>query len=249
MKLLPEFPGVDGSQQDSTRMLLFRSPPPSPIGLRVGQSARSRYRFSLPPLPALRKEDNKRTANMGSKAPTITTGLSIGQVHHIAGSVNAAVKNATEAEKYLAGKGWMAPGESPTLDILARVLFATMVHSKNLPWPASTSIAAVTYLLTAKQEEGLLERLTDITTLHIKDTLDSVMSNLHVKLDQHIKSIGDAAQIQNDLTNKLAKTQETLEETAQKAITTTKTYSQVAATTPTFTQTPAPPVLIGQIRV
>ena len=194
-------------------------------------------------------ENNKRTTEMGLKTPTIMTGLSIGQVHHIAGSVNAAVKNATEAEKYLAGKGWMAPGESPSLDILARVLFATMVHSKNLPQPVSTSIAAVAYLLTTKQEEGLLEKLTDTITLHIKDTLDSVTSDLHVKLDQHIQAISDATQTQSDLTDKLAKTQETLEEIAQKAITTTKTYSQVAATTSTFTQTPAPPVSIGQIRI
>ena len=152
----------------------------------VSQSEVATVFLYLP--PALRTGDAKRTTTMGSRQPTITTGLSISQVHTIAGSVNTAVKNATEAKSYLASKGWMAPGESASMDVLAKVLFAAMVHSAKLSPLTSATIASVAYLLTAKQEEGLLEKLTD-----------------------------------------------------------TRTYSQVAATTPTHIPTPTPTPLINQI--
>ena len=213
----------------------------------VSQSEVATVFLYLP--PALRTGDAKRTTTMGSRQPTITTGLSISQVHTIAGSINTAVKNVMEAKSFLASKGWMAPGESASMDVLAKVLFAAMVHSAKLSPSMSTTIASVAYLLTAKQEEGLLEKLTDTISLHIKDTLDSITSDMHVKLDQHIQQIAETAQAQTTLTEKLTKAQEQMDKTAQKVITTTRTYSQVAATTPTHTPTPTPPPLINQIHL
>ena len=180
---------------------------------------------------------------------TITTNLEIGQIHNIASSVNAAVKNAVEAKSYLATKGWIAPGETASMDVLARVLFATMIHSKNLPQAASSSIAAVAYLLTAKQETGILENLTDHISLHIKDTIDSITSDLHVKLNQHIQAASETAKKQSDLTDKLIKTQEQLEESTNKVLATPRTYSQVAAAAPTHAPTPTPRESITQIRI
>ena len=154
---------------------------------------------------------------MGSKQPTITTGLTVAQVHKIASSVNPAVKNATEAKSFLASKGWIAPGDPVSMDVLAKALFATVVHSSKLPQATSTTIASIAYLLTEKQEDGILENLTNTISLHIKDTLDSITSDMHVKLDQHIQQITETAQTQTTLTDKLIKAQEHLEETAQKS--------------------------------
>ena len=186
---------------------------------------------------------------MGSKQPTITTGLSLDQVHTIASSVNTTVKNATEAKSYLASKGWIAPGVPASADVLAKVLFAAMIHSTKLTPVTSATIASVAYLPTVRQEEGMLEKLTDTISLHIKDTLDSITSNMHVKLDQHIQQITKTAQVQLTLTDKLVKAQEQLEETTQKAITTTRTYSQVAATTPAHAPTPTPLTSLNRIRL
>ena len=186
---------------------------------------------------------------MGSRQPTITTGLSISQVHTIAGSINTMVKNVMEAKSFLALKGWIAPGEAASVDVLAKVLFTTMVHSIKLSTATSASIASVTYLLTVTQEEGLLEKLTDTISLHIKDMLDSITSDMHVKLDQHIQQIMETTQAQTTLTKKLVKAQEQMDKTTQKVITTTRTYSQVTATTPMHIPTPPPPPSINQIRL
>ena len=229
-------------------MLLFQSPPPSPVGLCVGQSVRSSYSFSLSP-PALCIGDTKRTTTMGSRQPTITTGLLMSQVHTIAGSVNTAVKNVTEAKSFLASKGWIALEEPASADVLVKVLFAAMVHAPKLPPVMSATIASVAYLLTEKQEEGLLEKSTDSISLHIKDTLDSITSDMHVKLDQHIQQVAETAQAQTVLTEKLVKAQEQMDEMTQKIITTTRMYSQVAATTPTHIPTLAPTPSINQIRL
>ena len=85
---------------------------------------------------------------------------------------------------------------------------------------------------------------TNNISLHIKDTLDSLTSDLHVKLDQHIQATSETAQTQKELTENLIQAQKHLNKTTQKAISTTKTYSQAAAailmaTAPT--QTPPPP--------
>ena len=175
------------------------------------------------------------TPRRTSGQPSITVGQTIAQIHSIAGLANLAVKNADDARNHLFTKGWITPRETIALEVLARVLFATVVDTSKLPQTASMAIASVAYLLTEKLETGILENATNHLTLHIKDTLDSITSDLHVKLDQHIQNIAEAAQKQTDLTDKLTKTQEKLEETTQKAATTTRTYSQVAVAPPTLT--------------
>ena len=183
-----------------------------------------------------------------STQPTITMGMKNAEVFTLTSAVNPAVKSAMEATTYLANKGWTAPGEAPSLEVLSRVLFAVVVHSK-LPAPMSVTIAAVAYLLTETQEKGIMENLTDHISLHIKDTLDSITFGMHVKLDEHIQVINDTTQKQANLTDKLIKTQEKLDNTTQKALATTKTYSQAAATAPTHAPQPAPPASINQVRM
>ena len=72
---------------------------------------------------------------------------------------------------------------------------------------------------------------------------------MHIKLDQHIQQIVETTQAQTTLTEKLTKAQEQMDETAQKVITTTRTYSQVAATTPTHIPTLTSTLSINQIRL
>lgn len=185
-----------------------------------------------------------------SSQPAITTTQPLTQVHATASAVNGAVKNALEARNHLFSKGWIAPGEMIALEVLARVLFATIVDLLRIPQATSTNMAAVAYLLTEKMEEGIMENMANHISLHIKDTLNLLTSNLHIKLDQHIKAASETVQTQTMLTEKLIKAQEHLNETTQKAITTTRTYSQVAATTPTMNiQPPAPQVSLDKVRM
>lgn len=146
----------------------------------------------------------------------------------------------------------MSPGETIAIETLARVLFAIIIDGPKIPQAASTNILAVAHLLNEKLENGIMENMANNISLHIKDTLDSLTSDLHVKLDQHIQSASETAQAQKELTENLIQAQKHLDETTQKAISTTKTYSQAAATIPTTTapiRTPPPPMSLNQIRL
>ena len=185
----------------------------------------------------------------GSSQPIITRTQSLGQIHAIANSVSGAVKNASDAKGHLCAKGWIAPGETITQEVLARVLFATIVNATKLPQVVTADVTSVAYLLTEQMEEGILDKLANDISFHIKETPDSLTSDLHVKLGQHIQSANEAAQVQTSLTDKLIQAQEKMDETTLKAMTTTRTYSQVAATAPTYTPAPPPPVSIDQVRL
>lgn len=175
-----------------------------------------------------------------SSQQTITGTMPLIQVHSTMQSITSAVKNATEAKSHLATKGWSAPGERIALDVLTRILFAVIADTPRLHASASATIASVAYLLTETQQDGLLEDMANKISLHIKDTLDSITSDLHVKLDQHVQAVVETAQSQATLTDKLIKAQEKLDETTQKALT-SKTYSQVVASGTPTVQTTLPP--------
>ena len=165
-------------------------------------------------------------------------------------TINRAVKNATEAKNHLFSKGWIAPGEIVALEVLARVLFAIVTDTSKLPQSASTTITSVAYLLTKKMKEGIMEDMANHISLHIKDTLDSLTSDLHTKLDHHIQTANKTAQHQSTLTAKLIQAQEKLNKTTQKVVTTTRTYSQVAATAVTpNARTPTQPISLAQVRI
>ena len=152
----------------------------------------------------------------------ITKDRPIIQVHSMMQSITGAVKNTKEARGNLQTKGWIAPGEKASLDVLARVLFASITTEK-IPARASTAISSVTYLLTEKQEKGILSDIADKISLHIKDTLDSLTTDLHAKLNQHVQAVNKTAQSQATLTDKLLLAQKNLDKTTQKALTNTKT--------------------------
>lgn len=179
-----------------------------------------------------------------------TTTQTLTQIHTTAQAVNGAVKNAMEARNHLFSKGWMAPGETVALEVLARILFAIITDGPKLPPAASTNILAVAHIITEKLEEGIMEKTANHVSLHIKDTLDSLTSDLHIRLDQHIQAASETTQTQKALTEKLIKAQEHLDETTQKAVTTARTYSQVAATAPT-PNIPAPTsqISLDQVRM
>ena len=164
-------------------------------------------------------------------------------------SIAGAVKNVKEARGSLQTKGWITPGEKASLNVLARVLFASIATEK-IPPGVSVAISSVAYLLTKRQEKGILFDMADKISLHIKDTLDSLTSDLHAKLDQHVQAVNETAQSQATLTDKLLLVQKNLDETTQKALTNTKTYSQIVATgTPNTQTTLPPPVSFSQVQL
>ena len=186
---------------------------------------------------------NRRSTPVISKTDTIP------QIHSIMSSVAGAVKNAKEAKSHLRTKNWIAPGEKVSIEVLARILFAA-VTSEKIPQAASTTICSVAYLLTENLEDGILFDMADKISMHIKDTLDSLTSDLHVKLDQHVQAVNETAQSQAALTDKLLLAQKNLDDTTQKALTNTKTYSQIVATgAPTGPAPLPPPVSFSQVRL
>lgn len=161
-----------------------------------------------------------------------------------------AVKNAEDAKSHLTTTGWVAPGESFAMETLARVLFATVANIPKIPPAATTVLTSVAYILTEEMETGTVASVADKISAHIKDTIDTLTTNLHDRLDQQVKAVSETAQSQATLTESLLKAQEKLDETTQNVL--KKTYSQAAAAaavTPTFTQTPTPPISADQIRI
>ena len=139
-------------------------------------------------------------------------------------SITGAVKNAKEARGSLQTKGWITLGEKASLDTLTRVLF-TSIAAEKIPPQVLVAISSVAYLLTKRVEKGILSDMTDRISTHIKDTLDLLTLDLHVKLDQHVKAANKTAQSQAALTDKLLLAQKNLDETTQKALMNTKIYS------------------------
>ena len=143
----------------------------------------------------------------------------------------------------------MAPGEPVTLETLARVLHTVVANTK-LPQPTVTILSSVAYILMDQMETGILANYTDKISLHINETFTALITDLHDRLDQQVKAVTETAQSQATLTANLLKAQEKLEETTQTIL--KKSYSQApatAATTPTYTQTPTPPVSADQVRL
>ena len=161
-----------------------------------------------------------------------------------------AVKNSDEARGHLLSTGWVAPGESFAAETLARVLFATVANSPRLAQATATVLTSVAYILTEEMEMGIMANVADKISSHIRDTMSTLTTDLHDRLDQQVKAVSKTAQAQATLTESLLKAQEKLDETTQNVL--KKTYSQAvaaAATTPTFTQNPTPQISADQIRL
>lgn len=155
---------------------------------------------------------------------------SIEQVHKTMQSIVSVVKNMKEVKSHLHTKGWVTLGETVSLEVTAKVLFATVANTKLLQ-EASTVVMSVAYLLTNKLEEGILQGTANKISLHIKDMPDSITSDLHVKLDQHVQAVNEAAQSQATLTDKLMLAQEKLDEATEKTIMTSKLSQPVSQPT------------------
>ena len=181
-----------------------------------------------------------------------TRAQSLEQIHENMRTVVPTIKNATEARSHLTAKNWLYPGEAISLEILARTLFSVIAESKLQP-PQANVLAAVAYLITDQIEEGIAHTIGNALTKRLLDSLIPVTANIQNNLEQHIQSITDSAKTYADITEKLQSTQEKLEETAQRVNANTRTYSQVAATTPNTlpaNSLPVPPnVSYSQIQI
>jgi hypothetical protein len=171
------------------------------------------------------------------------------QVQATASAICSTVKNTEDARHYLAGKGWLIAGESVALDILARTLFALVIESK-LNQQASATISAVAFLITENHENQAKKELTDKITKHLKETFNTLATDLCSKIDQQAQSLQAAAQSHTTLTESLKQTHEKLDEVSQKMATNVKSYSQVAASPPPASSPPlAHPISLSQVQI
>ncbi|KAF9789347.1 hypothetical protein BJ322DRAFT_1018027 [Thelephora terrestris] len=166
----------------------------------------------------------------------------IEQVHESMRAIPSAVKNAEEARTYLYTKCWLTPADQITLETLARTLFGIVLDpSAKLNKEAANPILAVAYLITEKLEDNIRLNVADTITKHLLDALLPITNNIQEKFNTHLQAITDSNKSYLELNEKLQQTQERLEDSAQKATTPIRTYSQAAATPPTQPPPPFPP--------
>ena len=167
----------------------------------------------------------------------------------MASAVCSTVKNAESARQYLFGKGWLIAGESVALDILARTLFALVVGGK-LDQTTSATVSSVAFLITESYENSIKKDLAEKLTHQLKETLDTLATDICNKIDQQTSSLRAAAQSHSTLTDNLKQTQEKLDEVSQKMATNVKSYSQVVSSTPATSSPPlATPVSLSQVQI
>ena len=163
-----------------------------------------------------------------SPAGPATRGNTREQLHATAIAIPGAVKNALEAKIFLHAKGWIFENEKPTLDNLARTLFALSAEGK-IPIPALNAISAVAYLLTEILEESTNHKIADAFTSHIHNTVTTVAAQeLANSIAELLKE--PIAALTEDLKRKVDAHAQSLEEVTQRAATQVRTYSQIAAT-------------------
>jgi len=160
--------------------------------------------------------------------PTITNGQPLERVHATVNAIAGTVKNADDARTFLFSKGWIIAGEPVALDTLARTLFAAAIEPK-VPTAVANATIAVAYLLTERLENGIKQGVANKLTEYVQESIDMLTSDLQDKIGQYVQAIEDTTQAQTAITEKLQKTQERMEETAQSAV---RTYSQIASTPP-----------------
>jgi hypothetical protein len=166
----------------------------------------------------------------------------IEQVHESMRAIPSAVKNAEEARTYLYTKCWLTPADQITLETLARTLFGIVLDPPaKLNKEAANPILAVAYLITEKLEDNIRLNVADTITKHLLDALLPITNNIQEKFNTHLQAITDSNKSYLELNEKLQQTQERLEDSAQKATTPIRTYSQAAATPPTQPPPPFPP--------
>lgn len=192
-------------------------------------------------------------AGRAPRTPNVTPSIPLPQVHNLASAIPGAVKNAQDAKAYLFASGWCLPGETVALDTLARTLFSVVVDGK-LASKHANAISAVAFLITERLEDKIIQSFTDKLTDLAKSTVDTLAVDLHDRLEQQIQSISETFQVNNTLTENLTtltqnlqQTQERFEST-QQSLTNTRSYSQVAASSPT-TNHLTPQVSLAQVQI
>lgn len=180
----------------------------------------------------------------------VTNAQPLSQTQATASAICTTVKNAEEARHYLSGKGWLIAGENVALDTLARTLFAIIIEGNKIDKATAATISAVAFLITESHENSIKKELTDKITLQIKETLDTLATDLCSKIDQQTQSLHAAAKSNTSLTENLKQTQEKLDEVTQKMTSNVRSYSQVAASPPPAnTSPPVSPISLSQVQI
>ena len=152
-----------------------------------------------------------------------------------------AVKNALQAKVFLHAKGWIFEHEEPTLENLARTLFAATAEEK-IPIPTKNAISAVAYLLTEILEDSTNHKIANKLISHVQDTIATrAAQEMANSITELLKE--PIAALTEDLKQKMNTHTRSLEEATQQAAIRVRTYSQIAATPPPPTSLPNPPAL------
>lgn len=184
--------------------------------------------------------NQKKTAR--SSIGTVTrSGQTLDQIHEAASALTGSVKNAEDAKTLLQTQGWIIASETVSLEILARTLFAVTFENKLAP-KASNAILAAAFLLTERLEEGVKQDTANKIVKHLRETISAltaqeVSNTIAEQLREPIKTFTDEIQQRMD------EHARTLEESAQKTITQTRSYSQMAASPPAPQPTTSAPAL------
>ena len=168
--------------------------------------------------------------NRRSGASPITPNMTLDQTQTAMRSLVTVIKDANEAKTHLMDKNWLLPGESPTLETLARTLFAVIADNSKLPSKAANPILAVAYLITERLETDKRLDITKSITKHLLDAFVPIAADFETKLQNHLNVITESTKAHAEISDQIQITQDKLEETSEKIKTNAKSYSQVAST-------------------
>ena len=170
-----------------------------------------------------------------------TRGNTREQLYETAIAAPGAVKNVLQAKVFLHSKGWLFDHEEPTLENLARTLFALTAEGK-LPVPALNAVSAVAYLLTDTLEVSTHQKIAEQIASHVRETIAATITQEATNsITELLKE--PIAGLAQELKEGMEAHTRSLEEVTQRAATQVRTYSQAAATPPPPTPHPNAPVM------
>ena len=197
-----------------------------------------------------------------SSPMTITANTSLDEAQTVIKALYPIIRTTNDAKAVLQGKGWTVPNGEITLELLAKVLFATAINANKMDSASTNLILATGFLITEQIGSLTKANIVNGVTKHLLETLIPITTNFETKLKEHLQSVASSTKLHTDLnaklqqtqekldaatekvatntkthtdlSDKLRETQEKLDATSQKITTNAKTYSQAAATPPSF---------------
>jgi len=178
----------------------------------------------------------------------ITPNNTLEEATDIVRATKGTVKDVKDAKKLVVKEGWVEPGETISLETLARILLAHSLHTKVTPETASI-MAAVAHLITPNLQEGVAQGVAKSVTELLKHSIASMTLDIRENLELHANKLTETAQAQATIAQGMQKTQEDMAESARQAATQVRPYNQVAATHPNPPSHPTPPITHSLLQI